>query len=201
MKMKELADKKTGQDVRKAVVTVPAFFNAMQKQATMDACRIAGLIPLRLICEPTSAAIAYKFAEQANEGEEVKEEEKDDDKIVLIFDIGGGTFDVTLLSSSEGLVDVLGTKGDMRLGGRDFDNALVDIVLDRIKEERGVDLAEEIEAVNVITLAVEACKRQLTSSLTSTCRFGPFQLLDGVFEEYYTEITLAEFEEACEQLF
>ena len=118
MKMKELADKKTGKNVTKAVVTVPAFFNALQKQATMDACRIAGLNTLRLIAEPTSAAIAYKFADQENEAE-VKEE--DDDKIVLIFDIGGGTFDVTLLQSTDGLIDVLGTSGDMLLGGRDFD--------------------------------------------------------------------------------
>lgn len=118
MKMKELADQRTGKNVTKAVVTVPAFFNALQKQATMDACRIAGLNTLRLIAEPTSAAIAYKFADQENE-EEVKEE--DDDKIVLIFDIGGGTFDVTLLQSTDGLIDVLGTSGDMLLGGRDFD--------------------------------------------------------------------------------
>ena len=84
----------------------------------MDACRIAGLTTLRLIAEPTSAAIAYKFADQEND-EEVKEE--DEDKIVLIFDIGGGTFDVTLLQSTDGLIDVLGTSGDMLLGGRDFD--------------------------------------------------------------------------------
>ena len=156
------------------MVTVPAFFNAMQKQATMDACRIAGLEILRLICEPTSAAIAYKFADMADGNEEVKEEE--DDKIALIFDIGGGTFDLTLLQSTDGLIDVLGTAGDMQLGGRDFDNALVDMVLERIEEERSVDLADEVDAMNVITLSVEACKRYLTNNDTVTCSFGPLKL-------------------------
>jgi len=118
--MKQMAERHCGAPVTKAVVTVPAFFDAAQKQATLDACKIAGLDVLRLISEPTSAAIAYDYHACK------------DDKTVLIFDLGGGTLDVSIVDASEGLLDVKATGGDMEVGGRDFDFNLIDILLARI---------------------------------------------------------------------
>ena len=120
--LKEAASERLGREVKKAVVTVPAYFNAAQKQATQDAARIAGLDILRIINEPTAAAMAAGIHEE------------DDEKNILIFDFGGGTFDISVLTISEGVIDVQATRGDMNLGGRDLDEVLVEHCLEEFKK-------------------------------------------------------------------
>ena len=126
--LKEAASERVGKEVKKAVVTVPAYFNAAQKQATQDAARIAGLDILRIINEPTAAAMAAGIHEE------------EDEKNILIFDFGGGTFDISVLTISEGVIDVQATRGDMNLGGRDLDEVLVEHCLEEFKKTSGVDL-------------------------------------------------------------
>ena len=130
--MKKLAEKHLGREVKKAVVTVPAKFTQLQKIATKDACKVAGLNCVRMINEPTAAAFACGFHEY------------DEDLTVLIFDLGGGTFDVTIACISEGSVDVQSTDGDMMLGGRDFDEVLVKHCIEEFKTETGVDLTDNL---------------------------------------------------------
>ena len=118
--LKKIAEQRCGKPIEKAVVTVPAFFNTTQKQATIDACELAGLKCLRLISEPTSAAIAYEYHEVEEDAQE---------KNVLIFDLGGGTFDVTVLTASAGSIGVEATTGDAKLGGREIDELLVEEIV------------------------------------------------------------------------
>ena len=121
-KMKKIAENHAGREVKDAVVTVPAYFNKSQKQATSDACEIAGLNCMRIINEPTAASIAY--------GLHIADELIDEDRSIMVFDLGGGTLDISILIIASGMVDVEATNGDTFLGGRDFDDVLVNICLD-----------------------------------------------------------------------
>jgi len=148
-------------EIKKAVVTVPAYFNDAQRQATKDAGKIAGLEVLRIINEPTAASLAYGLAKKGN------------NELILVFDLGGGTFDVSLLEVGDGLFEVLATSGDTHLGGDDFDNVLVDFVLAEFKKQENIDLREDKQALQRILEAAEKAKVEL-SSLTETTINLPF---------------------------
>ena len=130
-KMKETAEAYLGEKVTQAVITVPAYFNDAQRQATKDAGRIAGLEVLRIINEPTAASLAYGL-------------EKDGNQKILVYDLGGGTFDVSILDIGDGVFEVLATNGNTRLGGDDFDQRIIDYVADQFQKENGIDLRKEI---------------------------------------------------------
>ncbi|RUS29338.1 hypothetical protein BC938DRAFT_480777 [Jimgerdemannia flammicorona] len=180
IKMKEIAEAKLGKTVKKAVVTVPAYFNDSQRQATKDAGAIAGLEVLRIINEPTAAAIAYGL-----DSKDTKE------KNVLIFDLGGGTFDVSLLTISGGVFAVKATAGDTHLGGEDFDNTLVNHFVQEFKRKNKKDSAGDARAIRRLRTASERAKRTL-SSLTQTS-VEVDSLFDGI--DFQANITRAKFEE------
>ncbi len=149
-KLKTDAEAKLGQTVSEAVVTVPAYFNDAQRQATKDAGEIAGLKVLRIINEPTAAALAYGF-------------EKGQDEKVLVYDLGGGTFDVTVLDISNETIEVLATNGDTHLGGKDFDKRLIEYVIDQFKKDTGIDISKDKAAVQRVKEAVEKAKQDLST--------------------------------------
>merc|ERR1712018_418647 len=187
LKMKETAEAYLGQDVKDAVVTVPAYFNDSQRQATKDAGVISGLNVLRIINEPTAAAIAYgldkkKGAEECN---------------VLIFDLGGGTFDVSILTIEEGIFEVKSTAGDSHLGGEDFDNRMVDHFVQEFKRKHKKDMKGNKRALRRLRTACERAKRTLSSSTQAAIEID--SLFEGV--DFYTSITRARFEELCSDLF
>ena len=156
VKMKEIAETYIGKPVSNAVVTVPAYFNDSQRQATKDAGTIAGLNVQRIINEPTAAAIAYGL-DKAGQGE----------KNVLIFDLGGGTFDVSLLTIEDGIFEVKATNGHTHLGGEDFDNVLVDFCISDFKKKTGVDLKGNARCLRRLRTQCEKAKRILSSAHTS----------------------------------
>lgn len=149
-KLKQDAESKLGQSITEAVITVPAYFNDAQRQATKDAGEIAGLKVLRIINEPTAAALAYGF-------------EKGNDEKVLVYDLGGGTFDVTVLDISNETIEVLATNGDTHLGGRDFDERIVNHIIEEFKKDSGVDLSNDKAAIQRIKEAAEKAKHDLSS--------------------------------------
>ncbi|KAJ4328220.1 Hsp70 chaperone [Fusarium piperis] len=185
-KMRETAESYLGETVNNAVVTVPAYFNDSQRQATKDAGLIAGLNVLRIINEPTAAAIAYGLDKKI-EGE----------RNVLIFDLGGGTFDVSLLTIEEGIFEVKSTAGDTHLGGEDFDNRLVNHFVNEFKRKHKKDLSSNVRALRRLRTACERAKRTLSSSAQTSIE------IDSLFEgiDFYTSITRARFEELCQDLF
>ncbi|KAL1491463.1 hypothetical protein ABEB36_012060 [Hypothenemus hampei] len=186
-KMKEIADTFLGGKVTDAVITVPAYFNDSQRQATKDAGVIAGLNVLRIINEPTAAALAYGLDKNLK-GE----------KNVLIFDLGGGTFDVSILSIDEGsLFQVKSTAGDTHLGGEDFDNRLVNHFVEEFKRKFKKDLSSNTRALRRLRTACERAKRTLSSSTEASLEIDA--LHDGV--DFYSKITRARFEELCMDLF
>ena len=186
-KMKETAEAYLGSSVSDAVITVPAYFNDSQRQATKDAGRIAGINVLRIINEPTAAALAYGL-DRNLKGE----------KNVLIFDLGGGTFDVTVLTIDEGsLFEVRSTAGDTHLGGEDFDNRLVDYLVEEFKRKHKKDLRRNPRALRRLRTACERAKRTLSSSTDASIEVD--SLHDGI--DFYTKITRARFEELCGDLF
>jgi heat shock protein 1/8 len=184
-KMKETAESYIGEPVTDAVVTVPAYFNDAQRQATKDAGMIAGLNILRIINEPTAAAIAYGL------------DKKDEEKTILIFDLGGGTFDVSLLSIDDGIFEVKATAGDTHLGGEDFDNILMKYFIDEFKRKHKVDLSDNKRSLRRLKTACEKAKRTLSSSSTANVE------LESIFEgiDFFTSITKARFESLCMNLF
>jgi heat shock 70kDa protein 1/2/6/8 len=186
--MKETAENYLGHPVSKAVVTVPAYFNDSQRQSTKDACRIAGLEPLRIINEPTAAAIAYGLDNNNNKGKE---------KNVLIFDLGGGTFDVSILSIEDGIFEVKSTAGDTHLGGEDFDSRMLTHFIEEFKRKEKVDMRNNPRAVRRLRSACEKAKRTLSSSSTASIEIDA--LFDG--KDFYSSITRARFEELCSDLF
>merc|ERR1719185_30451 len=190
IKMKEIAEAYLGDDVPNAVVTVPAYFNDAQRQATKDAGTIAGLDVLRIINEPTAAAIAY--------GLDRKDQSKGE-RNVLIFDLGGGTFDVSLLSIEEGIFEVKATAGDTHLGGEDFDNRLLNHFCAEFKRKAKKDLLNSgnKRALRRLRTACERAKRTLSSSAQAS--FEIDSLYEGV--DFFTSITRARFEELCMDLF
>ncbi|GAQ38734.1 70-kilodalton heat shock protein [Aspergillus tubingensis] len=185
-KMRETAEAYLGGTVNNAVITVPAYFNDSQRQATKDAGLIAGLNVLRIINEPTAAAIAYGLDKKA-EGE----------RNVLIFDLGGGTFDVSLLTIEEGIFEVKATAGDTHLGGEDFDNRLVNHFVNEFKRKHKKDLTSNARALRRLRTACERAKRTLSSAAQTSIE------IDSLFEgiDFYTSITRARFEELCQDLF
>lgn len=187
LKMKETAEAFLGGNVTEAVVTVPAYFNDSQRQATKDAGSIAGLKVLRIINEPTAAAIAYGLDRKGESGE----------KNVLIFDLGGGTFDVSLLTIEEGIFEVKATAGDTHLGGEDFDNRLVNHFVQEFKRKNKKDLSGNPRALRRLRTACERAKRTLSSAASTSIE------IDSLFEgiDFYTSITRARFEELCQDLF
>jgi len=179
-KMKETAEQYLGKGVGSAVITVPAYFNDSQRQATKDAGTIAGLEVLRIINEPTAAAIAYGL-DRNNEGE----------KNVLIFDLGGGTFDVSLLTIEDGIFEVKATAGDTHLGGEDFDNRLVDHFRNEFKRKNRKDLSNNARAMRRLRTACERAKRTLSTSTQAYIEVDA--LYEGI--DFHTTITRARFEE------
>jgi heat shock 70kDa protein 1/2/6/8 len=186
IKMKELAESYLGKKVTDAVVTVPAYFNDSQRQATKDAATIAGLNCLRIINEPTAAAIAYGL-----------DKNKDDDTNVLIFDLGGGTFDVSLLNIEGGIFEVKATAGDTHLGGEDFDSRLLRHFSEEFKRKHKKDISVNPRALRRLRTACERAKRTLSSTTQTTIEID--SLYDGI--DFYTTITRARFEELCMDLF
>ena len=184
-KMKEVAEAYIGEKVTDAVITVPAYFNDSQRQATKDAGHIAGLNVLRIINEPTAAAIAYGL------------DKKSEEKNVLIFDLGGGTFDVSLLSIDDGIFEVKATAGDTHLGGEDFDNILMKYFIDEFKRKHKTDLTENKRSLRRLKTACERAKRTLSSSATASVELE--SLCEGI--DFFTNISKARFESLCMNLF
>merc|ERR1711988_947038 len=187
-KMKETAEAYLGKAVKDAVVTVPAYFNDSQRQATKDAGVIAGLNVLRIINEPTAAAIAYGLDKKKGSTAESN---------VLIFDLGGGTFDVSILTIEDGIFEVKSTAGDTHLGGEDFDNRLVNHFIQEFKRKHRKGLTSNKRAVRRLRTACERAKRTLSASAQASIEID--SLFEGV--DFYTSITRARFEDLCADLF
>lgn len=179
--MKEVAETKLGKKVEKAVVTVPAYFNDNQRQATKDAGAIAGLNVLRIINEPTAAAIAYGLGS----GKTAKE------RNVLIYDLGGGTFDVSLLNIQGGVFTVKATAGDTHLGGQDFDTNMLDFLKKEFQRKTGKDLSGDARALRRLRTACERAKRTLSNATQTTIEID--SLFDG--EDFNSSLTRARFED------
>jgi heat shock protein 1/8 len=184
-KMKETAENYLGQKVTDAVITVPAYFNDAQRQATKDAGAIAGLNVLRIINEPTAAAIAYGI-------DRLKEH-----KMVLVFDFGGGTHDVSLLDLDEGAFEVKATAGDTHLGGEDIDNRIVNWVVEEFKKKNKVNLTENVRAMRRIKSAAERAKRALSANAQTTIEIDSIH--DGI--DLNMTLTRAKYESLCEDIF
>ena len=185
-KMKKVAEDYIGHEVKDAIVTVPAYFNDSQRLATKDAGTISGLNILRIINEPTAAAIAYGLDKK------VKNETN-----VLIFDLGGGTFDVSILSIDNGVFEVKATNGDTHLGGEDFDNRLVEYCCNEFKKKTGVNLKENAKALRRLRASCEKAKRALSSSTQTSIEID--SIMDG--KDFSLTISRANFEELCKDLF
>jgi len=186
VKMKEIAEAYLGETVTDAVVTVPAYFNDSQRQATKDAGAIAGLNILRIINEPTAAAIAYGLDNKSST-----------DKNILIFDCGGGTFDVSILTIEDSIFEVKATAGDTHLGGEDFDTKLVEYFIQEFKRLHKKDISENKRALRRLRSACETAKRNLSASSVANIE------IDSLFEgqDFITTITRAKFENLCDDLF
>jgi molecular chaperone DnaK len=186
---KLINDAKTylSQDVTQAVITVPAYFNDSQRQATMDAGKIAGIEVLRIINEPTAASLAYGLDKKQNE-------------TILVFDLGGGTFDVSILEVGDGIFEVLATAGDTNLGGDDFDKVLVTWLMNDFKQKEGIDLSTDIQALQRLTEAAEKAKMEL-STVDKTNISLPFITADQTGPKHIDkELTRETFEKLCENL-
>merc|ERR1712142_348807 len=185
-KMKETAEAYLGSEIKDAVVTVPAYFNDSRRQATKDAGTISGLNVLRIINEPTAAAIAYGLDKKA-----------DGERNILIFDLGGGTFDVSILTIEDGIFEVKATAGDTHLGGEDFDNRMVDHFVNEFKRKHKKDIKGNKRALRRLRTACERAKRTLSASAQANLE------IDSLFEgiDFYTSVTRARFEELCSDLF
>jgi molecular chaperone DnaK len=190
MILRKLADdaaKSLGEKVNEAVITVPAYFNDSQRQATADAGRIAGLEVLRIINEPTAAALAYGLDKKGSE-------------TVLVFDLGGGTFDVSLLDVGDGVVEVRSTSGDGHLGGDDFDKRIVDWVADEFRKDQGIDLREDPQALQRLYEAAERAKVELSSATTTQINL-PFVTADASGPKHLNmSLTRAKFEQLVQDL-
>jgi heat shock protein 1/8 len=186
VKMKETAEAFLGNKVKDAVITVPAYFNDSQRQATKDAGVIAGLNVLRIINEPTAAALAYGLDKK------LKGEQS-----ILIYDLGGGTFDVSILQISDGLFEVKSTNGDTHLGGEDFDNRMVNHFVTEFKRKNNKDVSKNQKALRRLRTSCERAKRTLSSSAEATVEID--SLHEGI--DFYSKITRARFEELNMDLF
>ncbi|KAJ3439896.1 endoplasmic reticulum chaperone bip [Anaeramoeba flamelloides] len=185
-KLKETAENYLGEEVKSAVVTVPAYFNNAQRQATKDAGTIAGLNVLRIINEPTAAAVAYGLNKQG-----------DEEKKVLVFDLGGGTFDVSILMIEDGVFEVVATSGDTHLGGEDFNRRIMDHFIALIKRKHKKDITQDKKALQKLYQAVEKGKRTLSS--VKQVKIEVDSLIDGI--DFSETLTRAKFEQLCLDLF
>ena len=186
-KMKQTAEKYLGQEVTKAVITVPAYFNDAQRQATKDAGKIAGLEVLRIINEPTAAALAYGLDKKVN-------------KKIAVYDLGGGTFDISILELGDGVFEVKSTNGDTFLGGEDFDNAIVDYLLNEFKKENGIDLKSDKLALQRLKEAAEKAKIELSSAAQTEINL-PFVTADKTGPKHINiKMTRAKLEALVEDL-
>ena len=186
-KMKETAESYLGEKVTQAVITVPAYFNDSQRQATKDAGRIAGLDVLRIINEPTAASLAYGL-------------DKEENQKILVYDLGGGTFDVSILDIGDGVFEVLSTNGNTRLGGDDFDQRIIDYVADQFKKENGIDLKQDRIAAQRLKEAAEKAKIELSGTTTANINL-PFITADATGPKHLDiTLTRAKFEELTSDL-
>jgi molecular chaperone DnaK len=186
-KLKTDAEAKLGQSITEAVITVPAYFNDAQRQATKDAGEIAGLKVLRIINEPTAAALAYGF-------------DKGADEKILVYDLGGGTFDVTVLDIANDTIEVLATNGDTHLGGADFDKKIIDHIIAEYKKETGIDLAGDKAAKQRIKEAAEKAKHNLSSQSEEQINLPFITMLDGQPQHLMMSLTRAKLEDICKPL-
>ncbi|MBW4659833.1 MAG: molecular chaperone DnaK [Drouetiella hepatica Uher 2000/2452] len=186
-KLKEDASKYLGEDVTQAVITVPAYFNDSQRQATKDAGKIAGLEVLRIINEPTAASLAYGLDKKSNE-------------TVLVFDLGGGTFDVSILEVGDGVFEVLSTSGDTHLGGDDFDKKIVDFLAEGFRSAEGIDLRKDKQALQRLTEAAEKAKIELSSVTQAEINLPFITATQDGPKHLDTTLTRAKFEELCSDL-
>ncbi|VDO98716.1 unnamed protein product [Soboliphyme baturini] len=186
-KMKETAESYLGNPVKNAVITVPAYFNDSQRQATKDAGQISGLTVLRVINEPTAAALAYGL-------------DKTEDKVIAVYDLGGGTFDISVLEIQKGVFEVKSTNGDTHLGGEDFDNTLVNHLVQEFKREQGVDLTKDTMAMQRLREAAEKAKCELSSSLQTDVNL-PYLTMDSSGPKHMNyKLTRAKYESLTQDL-
>lgn len=186
-KLKTDAEAYLGQPVTQAVITVPAYFNDSQRQATKDAGAIAGLEVLRIVNEPTAAALAYGL-------------EKSEDHTILVFDLGGGTFDVSILELGDGFFEVKATSGDNNLGGDDFDQVIMEWLAEEFKKDHGIDLLKDRAAVQRLKDAAEKAKKELSNTLTTTISLPFITVVDGVPQHLELNLTRAKFEDMTSHL-
>ena len=187
-KLKNDAEKYLGETVTEAVITVPAYFTNEQRQATKDAGRIAGLDVKRIINEPTAAALSYGM-----------EKENNDIKI-MVFDLGGGTFDVSILEVADGVVDVMATRGNNRLGGDDFDERLMNHIAAEFKKENGIDLLQDPTSAQRLKDAAEKAKKELSSSMSTNINLPFITAINGVPAHLNLDVTRSKFEELIRDL-
>ncbi|OUL36559.1 molecular chaperone DnaK [Nostoc sp. T09] len=186
-KLVEDASKYLGETVTQAVITVPAYFNDSQRQATKDAGKIAGIEVLRIINEPTAASLAYGFDKKSNE-------------TILVFDLGGGTFDVSVLEVGDGVFEVLATSGDTHLGGDDFDKKIVDFLAEQFRKAEGIDLRKDRQALQRLTEAAEKAKIELSSVTQAEINLPFITATQDGPKHLDTTLTRAQFEELCSDL-
>src|SRR5688500_12290445 len=188
-KMKKIAEDYLGQEVKEAVITVPAYFNDAQRQATKEAGEIAGLTVRRIVNEPTAAALAYGL-----------DKDKHDHK-VAVFDLGGGTFDISILEMGEGVFEVKATNGDTHLGGDDFDKVVMDWLADEFKKDEAIDLRKDPMALQRLKEASEKAKVELSSSSETEINLPYITAVDGVPKHLVKKLTRAKFEQLADTLF
>jgi molecular chaperone DnaK len=187
-KMKDAAEQYLGEKVTQAVITVPAYFNDSQRQATKDAGKIAGLEVLRIVNEPTAAALAYGL-------------DKKRDETIAVYDFGGGTFDISILEVGEGVVEVKSTNGDTHLGGDDIDKRIMDWIVDEFRKDQGIDLSKDRMALQRLKEAAEKAKMELSTVLESEINL-PFVTADASGPKHLNlKLTRGRFEQMCEDLF
>ena len=187
-KMKRTAEEYLGEDVTDAVVTVPAYFNDAQRQATKEAGEIAGLNVNRIINEPTAASIAYGL------------DKKEEDQTIAVFDLGGGTFDISILELGDGVFEVKATNGDTHLGGDDFDNVLIDYLADEFKQENNIDLRQDNMALQRLKETAEKAKVELSNGNESEINLPYITSIDNVPKHLVTKITRSKFEQLIDNL-
>ena len=187
-KMKKTAEDYLGQTVSEAVITVPAYFNDSQRQATKEAGEIAGLKVMRIVNEPTAAALAYGLDKSAN------------DKRIAVFDLGGGTFDISILELGDGVFEVKSTNGDTHLGGDNFDHRIIDWLADEFQREEGVDLRQDAMALQRLKEAAEKAKIELSSSTSTEINLPYIMPVNGIPKHLVKTLTRAKFEQLCDSL-
>ncbi|MCB0676499.1 MAG: molecular chaperone DnaK [Saprospiraceae bacterium] len=187
-KMKKVAEDFLGQEVKEAVVTVPAYFNDSQRQATKEAGEIAGLTIRRIINEPTAAALAYGL------------DKRNKDMTIAVFDLGGGTFDISILELGEGVFEVKSTNGDTHLGGDDFDHVIIDHLAESFKEQEGIDLRKDPMALQRLKDAAEKAKIELSASTETEINLPYITAVDGVPKHLVLKLSRAKFEQLADQL-